>query len=42
VKKLRETHKALREGLKKFNAAADLWKKERGNEDELSYTHDFL
>lgn len=42
VKKLREMHKALREGLKKFNAAADLWKKERGNEDELSYTHDFL
>ena len=42
VKKLREIHKALRDGLKKFNAAADLWKKERGNENELSYTHDFL
>lgn len=42
VKKLREIHKALREGLKKFNAAADAWKKERGNENELSYTHDFL
>ena len=42
VKKLREIHKALRDGLKKFNAAADAWKKERGNENELSYTHDFL
>ena len=27
---------------KKFNAAADAWKRERGNENELSYTHDFL
>ncbi len=42
VKNLREIHKALRDGLKKFNAAADAWKKERGNENELSYTHDFL
>lgn len=42
VKKLREIHKALRDGLKKFNAVADAWKKERGNENELSYTHDFL
>ncbi|MBP5446491.1 MAG: response regulator [Treponema sp.] len=42
VKKLREIHKALRDGLKEFNAAADAWKKERGNENELSYTHDFL
>ncbi len=42
VKKLREVHKAMRKELKKFSAAADAWKKERGNEDELSYTHDFL
>ena len=42
VKNLREANKALREELKKFKAAADAWKKERGSEDELSYTHDFL
>lgn len=42
VKKLREVHKALRDELKKFNEAAEAWKKERGSEDELSYTHDFL
>lgn len=42
VKKLREANKALREELKKFKAAAEAWKKERGSEDELSYTHDFL
>jgi len=42
VKALREIQKALRGELKKFNAAAEAWKKEKGSEDELSYTHDFL
>ncbi len=40
--KLKKEGKRLGEELKKFSAAADKWKKERGLEDELSYTHDFL
>lgn len=41
-KKLKAEYKCLCQELQKFNAAAEIWKKERGLEDELSYTHDFL
>lgn len=41
-KELRAARKSLGEELKKFKAAAEQWKKERGLEDELSYSHDFL
>ena len=41
-KKLKAEYKSLCEELKKFNDAAEAWKKEKGIEDELSYTHDFL
>ena len=42
AKKARAQKKALAAELKKFSAAAEKWKKEKGIEDELSYTHDFL
>lgn len=42
VRKLREVNKALCDNLKKFKAESSSWKKEKGSEDELSYTHDFL
>ena len=40
--KLAAEHKALAEELNKFRVKAEEWKKERGLEDELSYSHDFL
>ena len=40
--KLAAEHKALTEELNKFRIKAEEWKKERGLEDELSYSHDFL
>ena len=41
-KKLKAERNRLVEELKKFRQAAEQWKKERGIEDQLSYTHDFL
>lgn len=41
-KKLNEAYKRLSDDLKEFNSQSEAWKKERGLEDELSYTHDFL
>lgn len=42
TKLLNEKYECLCDELNKFNAKAAEWKKERGLEDELSYTHDFL
>ena len=42
VKKLDAEYKSLCKEFEKFRAKAEEWKKEKGLEDELSYTHDFL
>lgn len=42
AKALKTEYKALCGELEKFNAAAEKWRKEKGLEDQLSYTHDFL
>ena len=41
-KKIKAQRKALCAELKKFMAEAEKWKKEKGLEEQLSYTHDFL
>lgn len=42
VKKLDAEYKSLCKEFEKFRVKAEEWKKEKGLEDELSYTHDFL